>query len=534
MTKLASKLTIQEDAKADNDTTVKIKTYEELEKLSRKEVLKTFEDWLTRVKMRDRSDLLNMYFNTIASAYDPHSSYMAPKDKKNFDIQMTGQLEGIGATLTQPNAYIKIVKIVPGSPCYKQGELEVNDLILKVAQGDKEPVNVVDMKMDDAIQMIRGKKGTEVRLTVKKMDGTIKVIPIIRDVIVLEETFAKSAIIKKGGKNKKVGYINLPRFYANFSDRNGRTCAVDVEKEVKKLNKENIDKLIIDLRNNGGGSLQDVVKIVGLFIKKGPVVQVKSRIGSPYVLKDENANILYDGQLIIMINEFSASASEILAAAIQDYGRGIIVGSKHTFGKGTVQRFVSIDQIIRGYEELKPFGNLKLTIQKFYRINGGATQLKGVSSDIVLPDGYSQMDIGEKELDYPLEWDEILPASYTKTNSISNLKEIEINSQKRVKSDTSFMLINKYAGWLKATRDEEIETLNLEKYRAKEKERKNKTKRFSNMSKIKYNLQFSVLKADSVKIYSDTIKQNRMESWHKELEKDIYINEVFNIAQEMN
>ena len=533
MTKLASSIKIQEEATAKNDTSVKVQTYEELESKARKEVLENLQDWTTRMKMRDRKDLLNMYFSTISSCFDPHSDYLAPKEKEDFDIQMAGQLEGIGATLSQPNDYIKVVQIVDGSPCWKQGDLKVNDLILKVAQGNGEPVNVVGMKMDDAIRLIRGKKGTEVRLTVKKVDGTIKEIPIIRDVIVMEETFAKSAVISDKIDNTKVGYIYLPRFYADFNDKNGRFCSKDVEVELKKMKLEKIDKLVIDLRNNGGGSLQDVVEIVGMFIEKGPVVQVKGRVGAPMVLRDDNSKISFDGKLVIMINEFSASASEILAAAIQDYGRGVIVGSKHSHGKGTVQRFVPIDEVIQGYNNLKPFGSLKLTIQKFYRINGGSTQLKGVSSDIIIPDAYSELEVGEKELDYPLKWDEIPNADYKIINSVSNLKELKANSEKRIREDSAFVEIQNYAKWLKDTQEEHVVSLNLKKYMETEKLRDEKSKKFSDLSEKETNLIFTVPKADSIDVYSDTIKTRRVETWYKELKKDIHLKEVYKIVNEM-
>jgi carboxyl-terminal processing protease len=458
---------------------------------------------------------------------------MPPKDKENFDIHISGKLEGIGATLSQPNAYIKVEHIVPGSACWKQGELEVGDLILKVAQGAEDPVDVVDMRLDDAIKMIRGKKGTEVRLTVKKADGSIHIIPIIRDVVIIEETFAKSIIIQNSLNNKKIGYIYLPQFYADFDDANGRRCSEDVEIEVEKLKNEKVEGIIVDLRNNGGGSLTDAVDIVGLFIEKGPVVQVRSRFGMPQVLKDNDAGVLYNGKLVVMVNEFSASASEIMAAAIQDYGRGIIVGSKQTFGKGTVQRFVSFDDIIKNENELKPLGHLKITIQKFYRVNGGATQLKGVLSDIVLPDAYSLIDMGEKDMDNPIEWDEIPKSDYKMWDNSFDTNILKEKSRQRVSSDTSFQIINEYAEYLKENQNKTLISLNIETYRKNEKEREILSKRFKKADRISNGLYFKYTQPDSLDMFSDSIKQERAENWIKILQKDIYLKETFNIINDM-
>ncbi len=533
MTKLASKLDIQEEALKKNDTTVEIKTFAELEEKSREEVKKTYDDWYHRILKIDESDILDIYFNSITGFFDPHTEYMPPKDKENFDIHISGKLEGIGATLSQPNAYIKVEHIVPGSACWKQGELEVGDLILKVAQGAEDPVDVVDMRLDDAIKMIRGKKGTEVRLTVKKADGSIHIIPIIRDVVIIEETFAKSIIIQNSLNNKKIGYIYLPQFYADFDDAKGRRCSEDVEKEVEKLKNEKVEGIIVDLRNNGGGSLTDAVDIVGLFIEKGPVVQVRSRFGMPQVLKDNDAGVLYNGKLVVMVNEFSASASEIMAAAIQDYGRGIIVGSKQTFGKGTVQRFVSFDDIIKNENELKPLGHLKITIQKFYRVNGGATQLKGVLSDIVLPDAYSLIDMGEKDMDNPIEWDEIPKSDYKMWDNSFDTNILKEKSRQRVSSDTSFQIINEYAEYLKENQNKTLISLNIETYRKNEKEREILSKRFKKADRISNGLYFKYTQPDSLDMFSDSIKQERAENWIKILQKDIYLKETFNIINDM-
>ncbi len=533
LTKLADKIKVQEDAKKDNDT-IEIKPISELQKKAVEEVTKNYDDWFHRISKVDEQDILSMYFNSMTGYYGPHTGYFPPKDKENFDINMSGKLEGIGAQLSQPNAYIKVVKIIPGSPCWKQGELEVGDKILKVAQGDGEPVDVVDMRLDKAIEMIRGKKGTEVRLTVKKADGRIIVIPIIRDLIILEETFAKSAIITDSITGRKTAYIYLPSFYADFKHKNGRNSAGDIKKELLKLKHEKVDGLILDLRNNGGGSLQDAIDIVGFFIKTGPVVQVKRRTGKPQILEDNDTSVLFSDNLVVMINEFSASASEITAAALQDYRRAVIVGSKHSFGKGTVQRFLPFDRMVRGNDNLKPLGDLKLTIQKFYRINGGSTQLKGVSSDIVFPDAYEKMDMGEKDLHNPMPWDEIPRADYKKYQPEYNLNRIKAESEKRIAADTSFNIIKDYADKMKYYGDKEYVSLNLKTYMKNAEKREQYGKRFKAADNRISDLKFNVLSDDSLTIYGDSVKTKRYNRWFKTLKKDIYIAETFKIVSDMN
>ncbi len=524
--KLNNKLLRQEKAKEKNDTTVKQKTFKELEAESRKEVLKTYTDWYHRMHKITENDILGFYLNSIVTYFDPHSQYYAPKDKDNFDISISGKLEGIGAQLSQPNAYIKIMKIVPGSPSWKQGELEEGDLIIEVAQKGKDPVNVVDMPLDEAIKMIRGKKGTTVILTVKKQNGDIVKIPIVRDVIELEATFARSFIINDG--NEKIGYINLPMFYVDFKDNKGRTSAEDIKKELEKLNKEGVDKLILDLRNNGGGSLRDAIKIAGYFIEKGPIVQVRSRNKKPYVMKDPNHSKLFKGKVIVMVNKNSASASEITAAALQDYNRALIVGTENTFGKGTVQRFISFDDVIKD-KSLKPLGALKVTIQKFYRINGGATQIKGVVPDIILPSAYDGLLEGEKGLDYPIPWDEIVRADYQEQSNMFDKNFINIFNQKYVKNDTVYQAIRKYNKYLTAQKNDTKQNLNLKKFQEEEKEAKKVYDKYKASTKIKTPYTFHMLKTDSIAIGNDTIKLTHYKSGIKRMKKDLYLNKTIKL-----
>ncbi len=534
MISLADMLKAQEQAKEKKDTSVEIKSYAQLEEDARNKILKRQDDWFRRMEKVNRNDRLSLYLNCMVNVFDPHTGYFPPKDKENFDIAMSGKLEGIGATLQEKDGYIKVVRIVVGSASWKQKELKAGDLIIKVAQGEDEAVDIIDMRLDEAVKLIRGPKGTKVRLTVKKIDGSIIEIPIIRDVVIIEETYAKSAIVKDEDNKANFGYIKLPKFYVDFNDRNGRRCSEDVKKEVEKLKEENVKGIIIDLRNNGGGSLPDVVKIVGHFIDVGPVVQIKTRYGNPQILSDDEKGIIYDGPLVIMVNTFSASASEIMAAAIQDYKRGVIVGSNITFGKGTVQRFFDLDNVVNTNEEgIKPLGALKITTQKFYRINGGATQLKGVSSDIILPDLYSYIDIGEKEMENTLPWSQIDKVPYKRWTSTYDLNEIQKNSNARIKANSTFSLVNTGAEYLKKQSDKTKQTLVLVKYRQEQKEIKENSKKIEDVLDKPNGLNIFSLALDLPDIKSDSIKLQRAEEWHKELKKDIYLKEAFSVLNEM-
>jgi len=437
--------------------------------------------------------------------------------------------------LQSSDGYIKIVRIITGSPSWKQGELKNGDLITKVAQADGEPVDVIDMRLDDAVQLIRGKKGTEVRLTVKKKDGSYKVIPIIRDVVVIETTYAKSSLIEDKDKKYKIAYIDLPIFYVDFKNSGGRRCSDDIEKELKKINDENVDALILDLRNNTGGSLNDVVKIGGFFIKDGPIVQVKTSNKKVNVLKDNDPRVQFDKPVVVLVNSISASASEILAAALQDYKRAIIIGSKSTFGKGTVQRFVNFDDILPPiYDYMKPTGSIKLTTQKFYRIDGHSTQLKGVTPDIILPDNYSFFEFGEKEQDFAIKWDEILSANYVVcTDYLKNIKRIKKNSKKRSKKNKDFSLIYESAQFLKKRSEDTKISLNYEKYKKNEEKIEKISEKYKDLFTKKTDLEFSNLKIDMIEIEKDTTILKSRKEWLNALAKDIYVKESFSVLKEL-
>ncbi len=528
-------LTMEEEQEkaAEKSDTVKLKDFNYFEEKARQKVLKSNNDWFHRISQLEYSDRRAIFLNAITGAFDPHTTFFPPKDKENFDIAMSGHLEGIGATLTSKDGYITVKSIVPGSASWREGELEAKDKILKVAQGEEEPVDVVDMRLDNAVKLIRGPKGTEVRLTVKKIDGSVTVIPIIRDVVIIEETYASSLLINE--KNK-LGYIKLPKFYFDISKKDGRNCYADMAKEVEKLNNENVDGIIIDLRNNGGGSLQDVVKIAGLFIKEGPVVQVKTRNRAPYVFKDEDPELQYDGPLVVMVNNFSASASEILAAALQDYNRAVIVGSSSTFGKGTVQRIINFDDVLpESLDDLKPLGAMKVTMQKFYRINGGTTQLKGVIPDIILPDNYSFIDVGEKELEFPLKYDKIDKVDYKICDSkfLKKLNDISEKSKVRVDNNETFKLIEENAKRLKSREDDTKLSLNYSKFKTYKKQLEEDAEKYKDMDSSDTGLTINNLTVDLSKIESDTLKMDRAKKTIENLSKDVYLHESVDIIEDL-
>jgi carboxyl-terminal processing protease len=507
----------------------------EIEAEARESVAKSTVHILERILQQTDDDHYTEYINAITAAFDPHTNYFAPMEKENFDISMTGTLEGIGALLREDNEYTKVQDIIPGSPAWRQKELKPEDIILKVGQGDAEPVDVIGMPLNDVVRLIRGKRGTEVRLTVKKPDGRIMVISIIRDIVVVEETYAKSAVIESQKTRKKVGYVSLPSFYHDFKARGARNSANDVKKELEKLKAENVDGIILDLRNNGGGALDDAIQTAGLFIKSGPVVQVKDNTGEEQVFRDPDPGIVYKGPVVVLVNSFSASASEIVAAALQDYGRAVIIGSTSTFGKGTVQAMLDLDSRLNNVEaSLKPLGSLKITIQKFYRINGGSTQSKGVSSDIVLPDVYSTTVIGEKSLEYSLPWDTMDPAQYKKWDGQRyNLGSLKQKSAKRLATNKFFKRLNdKIAQW-KEKQGNTQESLKITKLLDKQADLKAETAELEKLQPEQSDIKVYSPKADLKTVKSNADSEKKAAEWYKQLNRDAYINEAMNVLKDI-
>ncbi|HEY8463227.1 MAG TPA: carboxy terminal-processing peptidase [Bacillota bacterium] len=495
-----------------------------LEAEARQKVSRDIKRVLSRLLQEKRVDQLERYLDSITAAFDPHTTYYAPQSKEDFDIDMTGTLEGIGAQLQEEEDgdYIKVAKIIPGSPAWRGKELKEGDIIIKVAEGNGEPVDIANMRLTDVVKLIRGKKGTTVKLTIKKPTGQLKVIPIIRDVVVIEESYAKSAVIHNEKIGKSFGYISLPSFYHDFNNEQARNSADDVRKELEKLNQQKISGIILDLRNNGGGALTDAVNMTGLFIEDGPVVQVRERSGRVNVLNDLDPQVVYKGPLVVLINSLSASASEILAAALQDYGRAVIVGS-NSFGKGTVQTLIDLDQFVPGnFNYAKPLGSLKLTVQKFYRITGGSTQERGVTADVVLPDLLSYYDIGEQELDNYLPYDTIKPVTYRRWERQYNLETIKANSKKRVKRNQVFSFINSNIALLEKQRKQTLMSLQLQKVLAEQETIKKQTERLEKIQTAK-----PYLKVVEVG------KTSENKEWINQLQKDVYVEEALMVLNDI-
>ena len=514
-----------------NDPKIKLLSNKELEEASRKITEGSLADYFDFTDDLEVKDWFSVYINSIVESFDPHTYYFAPQDKDRFDISMSGKLEGIGARLQKKDDNIEIVEVISGGPAWRGEEVEVGDTIIKVKQEDEvEAVSIVGMRLDDAVSLIKGPKGTKVTLTVRRVDGTIENIEIIRDVVELEETYAKSSLIKED--NKMYGLINLPKFYFNMDDYKERNAAIDVEKEIERLKKEKIDGLVIDLRNNGGGSLKTVVEIAGLFIKKGPVVQVKAKEANPEVLRDTDSNIAWDGPLVIMVNELSASASEILAAAMQDYQRAIIIGSKQTYGKGTVQNVMDLNRWLRS-NEVGDLGALKITTSKFYRVNGGSTQLEGVKSDIVVPDRYSYIDIGEKDQDNPLAWDKIEPADYELWKKMKGYQSIIERSKMRMAKNEQLQLINDNAKWVSERRDASKFPMSYEGYQNQIKNNEKRIEFFEKIDDYKSDLEFSSLPYETKLFEKDSVLSKKRDRWHKSLVQDVYVEEAINVLDDI-
>jgi len=521
-------LVLDEKGEKKKSKTDKKLTDKEIEKESREKVLKSYKKIFSRLVNEKKSDKLDKFYNSITKAFDPHTNYLVPEEKEDFDIDMSGKLEGIGAILREENSYIKVEKIVPGSASWKTKEVEAEDIILKVGQGTEEPVDVVDMSLRDAVKLIRGKKGTEVRLTIKKPNGLVKVVPILRDVVEIEESYARGTVLEMAPDKTKYGYIVIPKFYRDFNDRKGRNVTDDTRREIIRLKKEGVQGLILDLRNNGGGALEDARMISGLFIGKGPIVQVKAHTGEVDVLRSTDEKIEFDKPVVVLINRFSASASEIVAAALQDYKRAVVVGGEFSHGKGTVQAVVDLDgYMIPAYKQYSPLGALKITIQKFYRVNGSSTQYKGVTPDIILPDQFAHLESGEKFLDYSVPWGEVKPVDFKVWPGDLKINDLKKKSNERVKNHPKFLHIVDTMKWYKEQKEKTKRSLVMKDFEASRKDVREKTDVFKkeeeNKSIIVKNLSASKEKA----------QQEKFEDFAKTLRKDVVIEESMSILTDM-
>ena len=517
--------------KEQNEDDQKPKTISEIELEARENTKNSMSEYFDFVNDLESKDYFAIFLNVIVEEFDPHTNYFAPSDRDRFELQMSGKLEGIGARLQKKNDYIKIVDVISGGPAWRGEHVEVGDMIMKVKQEkEKEAVSVVGMRLDDAVKLIKGPKGTKVILTIKRVDGSIEEEIIIRDVVEIEETYAKSTLIKKGDKN--YGLIDLRQFYFDMQNYKERNAASDVKKEILRLKDEGMEGLVIDLRGNGGGSLRTAVDMAGLFIKEGPIVQVASSGSKKEVLEDQDDKIVWDGPLVILVNELSASASEILAAAMQDYKRAIVIGSKQSYGKGTVQNLLDLNQWLRN-NDMGDMGSLKLTTQKFYRVNGGSTQLEGVKSDVVMADRYSYINIGEKDYDNPLPYDKIEPADYEVWNGYLDYEKIIKKSMERMAKSEQLRLIDENAQWIKSRRDITTVNLNYESYKNELESRIDDTKKFDAIDNYDNKLRYESLPFEIELMKQDTTLLEKRKRWHKSLGNDIYIEEGVNILQDL-
>ena len=488
-------------------------------------VKKNTNDFFNYANEIERDDWFSVFLNSFVGQFDPHTFYFKPDDKEKFDVSISGNFDGIGARLSKADGNVKIVDVIIGGPVWKDKLLDVGDIILAVGQADQEPISIFGMKLDDSIKLIKGPAGTTVTLRIKKLDGQIKDVKIKRDVVELEETFAKSTLISKNSKN--YGYISLPKFYADFDNYKNRNSANDVKNEIIKLKNNGIKGLILDLRNNGGGSLQTVVEMTGLFIEKGPVVQVKSIGNRKKILYDRDAQVYWNGPLVLLINEMSASASEIISAALQDYNRAIIIGSEKSFGKGTVQNIVDLNRFISNSDY--DMGAIKVTTDIFYRINGESVQLEGVESDIVIPDSYMYVFDGERDEKNPIKWDKIGPATYTKWQSYDEkFKYVTDQMNRKLNQNNIINDIYERANWIKSQQNINNIPLNLVEYKKYQKDQKLKASQFDKISKYENQLSFELLKTEKSFIQENKELLEERIKWHKNLSKDIFIDQAVN------
>jgi carboxyl-terminal processing protease len=503
----------------------------ELEKEARDKVMAAMNRTFDRYRNKfSEEDKFNLFVNVITEMMDPHTEFMPPLDKRYFDETMSGKFFGIGAQLQYDEGNIKIASVLPGGPAKKNGEVEAGDFIVRVAQDGEAPVELSGFTVQDAVKLIRGKLGSKVIVTLRKKDGTLKTVSLVREEIVQDEAFVRSAIVNEG--NQKVGYIYLPEFYADFQQANGAHSGDDVAKEIKKLKTEGVDGIVIDVRNNGGGALYDAIQIAGLFIEEGPVVQVKGRQEKPQVMRDRDGGILYDGPLVVLVNEMSASASEILAAAMQDYGRGIVMGT-NTYGKGTVQRTIGLDPESGFMNTNSDLGSLKITLQKFYRVNGGSTQQKGVVPDVIIPNYLQNLKIREKDNPLSLPYDEIGKAPFKMWNAGFNQDAVKQMAISRISSDTTFRKISQASVFV-AKQNDKVYSLQLEKYRADQKEIRDAVKSIEGLTKLKTALPVSFMKQDEARFISqDKDKTERYKQWLTNVSKDVYVDQAVKVVKDI-
>ncbi len=512
-------------------------TFEAREDKARKELAVRYQSRFVRQKDVEKLEPAEQFINAVNAVFDPHTEYLAPSEKANFDIQITGTLEGIGAALGEQDHYVVVNDLVPGGASWTQGKLAAGDLILAVAQEGKDPVDVTDMALDKVVEMIRGPKGTVVILTVKKSDGHIETISIKRDVIKIEATYARGAVLKMGAKGEKVGYIYLPGFYGELGGHpkpGERNATDDVRALLNTFRDKKLGAVVLDLRGNGGGILTHARDISGLFIDKGPVVMTKDADDKVEVLSDTDPSIAYSGRLVVMVDRFSASAAEILAGALQDYQRAVIVGTSPTHGKGSVQAVVDLDRLKSGGD---PLGVYKITMQEYFRVNGGSTQLKGVVPDILLPDPASFVDSREVTLFHAIPWSAIDPAKFTPVKHDWTLPDLQSASGARAKANPVFAKVETFSKLIKARRDKTREPLERKAYEAEKKQEKAEVD--ANDPKLKDQKPLFDVEplegatAPAVTANDKKLKQ-KLDAWKDELARDPWLEESLHVLEDMS
>ena len=518
--------------KLDEDSTFTVRSVKEIEKNVRGDLFDTMNDSYRFMQEElQRQDWLSVYINSFVSQYDPNTSYLDPESRERFDVDMSGNYAGIGARLQKKIDKVEITEVISGGPAWRENILEKGDIILKVRQeNEDEATGILGMRLSEAVKLIKGEKGTKVYLTIKKVDGSVSEISVKRDIVLLEETYIKSSIVEKNSNS--FGIINIPKFYIDFDNQSNRDAAKDLRTEINRLKEEGVQGLIIDLRNNGGGALKTVVDMAGMFIKTGPVVQVKYFDKEKQILSDRDRSILWSGPLVILVNEGSASASEILAAAMQDYKRAIIIGGNQTWGKGTVQNVFPLNRMVKGNTN-GDLGALRYTTQKYYRINGGSVQLEGVKSDINVPYRYKYLDFGEKDSENPLQWDEIEKADYSLWQSNFDFDQAIEKSKIRMQENDYLKLVDENAKWIKSIRDDKELNLNYNKFKEEIEKNSIQTEKFKAITEYSSDYNFNSLPYEINLIAADSILGLKRKRWHTTLSKDIYIEEALNVLSDL-
>lgn len=511
-------------------------TFEGREAKIRKELATRYETQFTRLQTTEKLEPAEELLNAVNAVFDPHTTYLPPAQEANFDIQMTGKLEGIGASLREQDHYIVVHDLVPGGASWQQGKLEIGDLIMSVAQDGKEPVDAIDLPIDKVVSMIRGPKGTVVVLTVKHADGRIETLSITRDVIRIEATYARGAVVRGDKKGDAVGYVYLPGFYGDVGARarpGERNATDDVRAILNALQKKKVTQLVLDLRGNGGGLLTHARDISGLFIPQGPVVQTRDSDGKIDVLSDTDPSVSFSGNVVVLVDRFSASAAEILAGALQDYERAVIVGTSATHGKGTVQAVLDLDRMQPKGKE--PLGLYKITVQEYFRVSGGSTQLKGVVPDILLPDPTAFIDSGERTLYHAIPWSTIRSAPFTKTPHTWKPGELASASEARVKTNQELTMVSEFAKILGARKDKTVEPLERKAFQEAKKRAKAEIENLDPKKKDrKPVIEVEALPtAGAGPAPTDEKIRQRLDRWKDDLARDVWVEECVKILGDM-